>query len=152
MVCSKYREDGYVVDENIDHYRQIAKGGVGLIIQEATCVSNTGRLSKTQLGIWDDKQINGLKQIANAVHSEGTTIVVQIHHAAIKSVDGIYDCPSDFIFNNPNDGTFVKGNEMSGERIKHVIQQFINAGKRAFEAGYDGIELHGAHPYLVSQF
>ncbi len=152
MVCSKYREDGYVATENIEHYKQIAKGGVGLIIQEATCVSDIGRLSKTQLGIWDDGQINGLKQITNAVHSEGCAIVVQIHHAGVKSVDGVYDCPSNFIFNNPSTKTSVKGQEMSEERIKYVTQQFINAGKRAFEAGYDGIELHGAHAYLISQF
>ncbi len=152
MVCSIFREDGYVTAENIEHYRQIAKGGVGLIIQEATCVSDTGRLSKHQLGIWDDEQINGLKQITNAVHDEGGTIVLQIHHAGLISVDGIRDCPSNFSFSNPFTGTAIEGREMTAERVKKIIQQYINAGKRAYEAGYDGIELHGAHAYLISQF
>lgn len=69
------------------------------------------------------------------------------------SVGDIHDCPSSFAFNNPYAGTAINGQEMSAERIKDdVMQQFINAGKRAYEAGYDGIELHGAHAYLVSQF
>ncbi len=152
MVCSIYREDGYVSAENVEHYRLIAKGGVGLIIQEAACVSDTGRLSTGQLGIWEDEQINGLKQITNAVHDQDGTIVLQIHHAGLMGVDGVHDCPSNYSFSNPYTGTVIEGQEMSAERIKEVIQQFINAGKRAYEAGYDGIELHGAHAYLISQF
>ena len=152
MVLSKYRTDGRVSAENVEHYKQIAKGGVGLLIQEATCVSDTGRLSKTQLGIWDDGQLEGLKQITSAVHDVGATIVVQIHHAGVMSVDGIHDCPSDFSFTHPYTGTTINGAEMSAERIKEVTGQFINAGRRAYQAGYDGIELHGAHGYLISQF
>lgn len=152
MVCSIYREDGYVSAENIEHYRKIAKGGTGLIIQEAACVSDTGRLSKAQLGIWEDGQISGLRQITDAVHDEGGTIVLQLHHAGLMSVDGVRDCPSNFSFSNPYNGTAIEGREMTSEHIKEIIGQFINAGRRAYEAGYDGIELHGAHAYLISQF
>lgn len=75
MVCYNWvEEDGYAVQRNIDHYRAIARGGAGLIIQEATCVDPEGKLSKDQLGIWEDGQIDGLKEIADAVHEEDCPI------------------------------------------------------------------------------
>ena len=96
MCIAIYREDGYVSDEVIEHYRSLAKGGAGLIVQEATCISPTGRLMKTQLGIWEDGQIEGLHKITDAVHNEGGTILAQIHHAGVLTVDSIIDSPSDF--------------------------------------------------------
>ncbi|MCH3914101.1 MAG: NADH:flavin oxidoreductase [Acidaminococcaceae bacterium] len=151
MVTSKYREDGYVSSENIEHYTKIAKGGVGLIIQEATCVSKTGKLSFQQLGIWEDNQIPGLKKIATAVHREHVPIIIQIHHGGIMSVTGNL-CPSNLTCKNPFSGKALQGKEMSSEDIETVIHQFVSSGERAYKAGYDGIELHGAHGYLISQF
>lgn len=72
MVCFGWSdESGMVVDKNVEHYRAMAKGGPGLIIQEATCVSENGRLSRDQLGIWSDAHVPGLKRIVEAVHGEG---------------------------------------------------------------------------------
>ena len=85
MVCYNWvKEDGCVVHKNIEHYRAIARGGAGLIIQEATCVDPEGKLSKDQLGIWEDRQIDGLKEIVGAVHEEGCPIFLQIHHAGVN--------------------------------------------------------------------
>ena len=151
MCIAIYREDGYVSDEVIEHYRSLAKGGAGLIVQEATCISPTGRLMKTQLGIWEDDQIEGLHKITDAVHNEGGIILAQIHHAGVLTVDSIIDSPSDFetVLYNGQKNT---AHAMSLDRIEYVKNQFIEAGKRAFLAGYDGIELHAAHGYLLSQF
>ena len=151
MCIAIYREDGYVSDEVIEHYSSLAKGGAGLIVQEATCISPTGRLMKTQLGIWEDGQIEGLHKITDTVHNEGGVILAQIHHAGILTVDSIIDSPSDFetvLYN----GQKNIAHEMSLDRIEYIKNQFIEAGKRAFLAGYDGVELHAAHGYLLSQF
>lgn len=143
-------EDGYVTKENIDRYIDLAKGGAGLIIQEATCVNIDGRLSKKQLGIWNDDQVQGLKNIVDAVHAEGSKIFIQIHHAGLASVVEVPMAPSAYEYKNSNRG--VVGREMTKEDIKSVQKDFIQAARRAYEAGYDGIELHGCHGYLISQF
>ena len=76
-------ETGMVKPQNVEHYRALARGGAGLIIQEATCISPEGRLSRDQLGIWSDDQIPGLRNITEAVHQEGCPIFVQLHHAGL---------------------------------------------------------------------
>ena len=97
MVCFGWSdESGMVVDKNVEHYRAMAKGGPGLIIQEATCVSENGRLSRDQLGIWSDAHVPGLKRIVEAVHGEGVPLLLQIHHAGVVSETEDPVCPSDY--------------------------------------------------------
>lgn len=99
VVCySAGREDGSVTEQHIEHYRNIAKGGTGLIIQEATCVDELGRLSRRQLGIWKDSQIEGLSAIVQAVHQEDCPIFIQIHHAGVAGVEKELLCPSNYRF------------------------------------------------------
>lgn len=143
-------EDGYVTQENIERYKALANGGPGLIIQEATCINIDGRLSPKQLGIWADDQIEGLKNIVDAVHSEGSKIFIQIHHAGVTGISENPLCPSAYEYNNY--GRTVVGREMTLEAIKSTQRDFIEAARRAYEAGYDGVELHGCHGYLISQF
>lgn len=143
-------KDGYVTAENIEHYKELAKGGPGLIIQEATCVSIDGRLSQKQLGIWKDDQIKGLKTIVDAVHREDCKIFIQVHHAGVTGISENPICPSPYVYNNF--GKSVVGREMTKEDIKSIQNDFIEATRRAYEAGYDGVELHGCHGYLISQF
>jgi NADPH2 dehydrogenase len=82
MVCSGFTaEDGLFTLKNIERYRDRARGGVGLIIIEATCINQSGRLSPTQLGLWSDNHIKGFKQIANYCHEYDARILVQLHHA-----------------------------------------------------------------------
>ncbi|MHC1685050.1 MAG: NADH:flavin oxidoreductase [Clostridiaceae bacterium] len=143
-------KDGYVTSENIERYKELAKGGAGLIIQEATCVSIDGRLSKRQLGIWQDDQVEGLKSIVDTVHAEDCKIFIQIHHAGVTGISENPLCPSPYEYNSF--GKTVVGCEMTTEDINSVQNDFIQAARRAYEAGYDGIELHGCHGYLISQF
>ncbi|MBK1812132.1 NADH:flavin oxidoreductase [Clostridium sp. YIM B02505] len=143
-------EDGYVTSGNIERYRELANGGAGLIIQEATCVNIDGRLMEKQLGIWKDEQIEGLKEIVNAVHEEGSKIFIQIHHAGVTSISENPICPSACEYKGPF--RTVIGREMTTEDIKSIQKDFIEAAARAYKAGYDGIELHGCHGYLISQF
>ena len=133
-------------EERKNHYRQIAEGGVGLIIVEATCVTEEGQLGLGQMGIWDDKQIEGLKGIADAIHQAGSTAVIQIHHAGVVGID-THLCPDAYVL-NPD----VTGKKLTLEEITAITDAFIQAGRRAYLAGFDGVELHGCHSYLISQF
>jgi len=146
-----FRADGYVAIENIERYKILAKGGAGLIIQEATCVNSDGKLSAKQLGIWEDEQIEGLKSIVNVVHEEGCPIFIQIHHAGVVGISEDPLCPSSYEYKNYS-GSIVVGHEMTSVDIKSIQNDFIEAARRAFAAGYDGVELHGCHAYLISQF
>ncbi len=145
-----FAHDGYVAPENVERYKKLAQGGAGLIIQEATCINNNGLLSEKQIGIWSDDQIEGLKNIVDAVHKEDCAIFVQIHHAGVTGISEKPLCPSPYEYDNF--GRSVVGREMTVEDIKSVQNDFIKAAKRAHEAGYDGVELHGCHGYLISQF
>lgn len=148
MVCFDFSDQtGYVTDANIEHYRAIAKGHPGLIIQEATCITPDGRLHESQLGIWSDEHVHGLKQIVDAVHKEDCPIVVQIHHAGLVGIAKQPLCPDSYELQSG-----VVGKKMSDEDINHIREAFISAGCRAYQAGYDGVELHGCHKYLLCQF
>ena len=151
MVCFGWSDDsGMVTEKNVNHYRAIARGGAGLVIQEATCISKEGRLSLDQLGIWEDGQIPGLKKIAEAVHEEGVPIIVQIHHAGVIAAPESRVCPSEYTC--VHKGIEKHGRELTVSEIHEIEEEFIQAARRAFEAGYDGVELHGCHSYLLSQF
>ena len=122
-------EDGMVTDAHVEHYRALAEGGAGLIIQEATCVSPEGRLRQDQLGIWAEDQVPGLKRIVEAVHGAGCPIFLQIHHGAVRDLSAL-----------------------SALEIESLRDAFIDGCLRACRAGYDGVELHGCHSYLLCQF
>lgn len=151
MVCFNWSdESGIVSEKHVNHYKAIAQGGPGLIIQEATCIDPVGRLAASQLGIWSDDHIPGLKRIVDAVHAEGVPILVQIHHAGIMGLTNPAPCPSDYEFAR-RDFT-QKGAEMTLEEIDALRRNFVQAARRAQKAGYDGVELHGCHSYLLCQF
>ena len=122
-------KDGFVTSKLLDWYDSIAKNGVGLIIVEASAVEESGKLRDNQLGIWDDKFLEGLSQIAKIIHQYKTKVIIQIHHAGFK--EKIATVPQ--------------------ERLYEILELFRLAFYRAKKAGFDGIELHGAHTYLLSQ-
>lgn len=145
-----FSNDGSVTPENVERYKKLAQGGAGLIIQEATCVNSDGKLSEHQLGIWADEQIAGLKRIVDVVHEENCPIFIQIHHAGVVGISENPICPSAYEYKKPT--KTVVGREMTIEDIKSIQNDYVKAARRAYEAGYDGIELHGCHGYLISQF
>ena len=121
--------DGYVTDELVDWYEDVLRGGVGFVIVEATAVSEDGKLRENQLGIWNDSFISGLKKIADKCHEYNVPVLIQIHHAGFK--EGIKDVDKSI--------------------LDEILEKFKSAFKRAKLAGFDGIEIHGAHTYLISQ-
>jgi NADPH2 dehydrogenase len=156
MVCFGYGvEQGLVTEEILKHYEARAKGGVGLIIVEATCVDEKGRLSPRQLGLWSDYQIDGFSKIAEVCHKHGARVLVQIHHAGVATAPGITDdavSASDYTATAMMGRRKISARALTVEEIYTIQGKFVEAALRARAAGLDGIELHGAHGYLISQF
>lgn len=144
--------DGIATSFHLAHYTARAIGQVGLIIVEATGVVPEGRITDNCLGLYNDQQQAALKQIVNAVHQQGSKIGIQLNHAGRKctAVDGVDEivAPSAIAFNEQS----RTPKELSEAEIKDVIKAFQLAAKRADEAGFDVLELHGAHGYLISEF
>lgn len=142
-------EDGLVNNWHLTHYTSRAVGQVGLIVAEASGVTPQGRISTQDLGIWSDEQIPGLKKLVELNHEHGAKMGIQLGHAGRKAeIDGPIIAPSDVPFNDK-----MKTPEEMGEKeIKETIDAFQKAAERAKEAGFDVIEIHGAHGYLISEF
>ena len=143
-------DDGKVTQKHIDHYRERAEHGCGLICVEANAVSPDGRFCKTHLGLWEDGQIEGHKAIVDACHEYGAVMLVQLNHTGITTTPDIGPAigPSAVPTRTPS----KRSKEMSIDDIHHMQELFVNAAIRAKEAGYDGIQLHGCHGYLINQF
>jgi len=145
-------DDGLVTNEFVKHYEERAKHGCGLIVLEATCVAREGRLAPQQLGLWCDEQIEGHKQIVDAVHKYGTLIIPQIHYGGLGTHPdcGPLTSPTKVTW---NDGFHnAEAVELSLEDIKRIVGQFVDAAIRAKKAGYDGVQLHACHAYLINDF
>ena len=126
---SLVKDDGYVTQDLIDWYGMIARSGVGLIIVEASAIEESGKLRENQIGIWDDSFIEGLTRVADEIHKYDVPCMIQIHHAGFKD----------------------KISEVSEEELDRILKLFEIAFIRAKKCGFDGIEIHGAHTYLISQ-
>jgi NADPH2 dehydrogenase len=150
MCMYSAEDDGLIKDWHIIHYASRAVGGVGLIIQEATAIEPQGRITDNDLGIWDDSQIPGLKKLVQTCKTNGAKIGIQLQHAGRK-----YESKTETIF-SPSaiaySDEYQVPKEMTKDDIKRVVEAFKNAAKRCIEIGYDIIEIHGAHGYLINQF
>lgn len=146
---SSENEDGKVEDFHMTHYVSRAVGQVGLIIQEATAVTPQGRISSKDLGIWSDDHIEGLFRLTSQIKSYGTKTGIQLAHAGRKAmVDGEILAPSAIPFNED----MKTPKEMTLEDIHEVIEAFKQGALRAKKSGFDVIEIHAAHGYLINEF
>jgi len=143
------QDDGMVTPFHLVHYATRAAGQVGLIILEATGVVPEGRISNKDLGIWDDAHIEGLSQLVEGMKAYGAKTGIQLAHAGRKAtVDGEIFAPSAIAFSSD----YKTPIEMTEEDILYVIEAFKQAAVRATKAGFDVLEIHGAHGYLISEF
>lgn len=142
-------EDGLPTAFHHVHYGARAIGGVGLIIQEATAVEPDGRLSNRDLGIWSDRQGRALADLVMELKSFGSKVGIQLSHGGRKAADAIQPIgPSAVGYSKE----YQVPKEMTLDDIQRVQSAFVSAARRAQEAGYDMIEIHGAHGYLVNEF
>jgi NADPH2 dehydrogenase len=149
MVIRKAREDGEVTPEVLRHYAETK--GLGLVIVEASAVSPEGKLDRLQIGIYDDRHVEGLASLARRIHDNGSLAAIQIHHAgrntSIASTGGLeLLAPSDYSSKR------AQARALAEEEIQRIVSAFVSAARRARKAGFDAVEVHAAHGYLVSQF
>ncbi|WP_105565970.1 NADH:flavin oxidoreductase/NADH oxidase [Microbacterium halophytorum] len=163
-MCQYSAVDGVVNDWHHVHLAQFASGGAGLVIAEASAVVAEGRISPEDAGIWNDTQREAWRPIVDAIHARGAGAAIQLAHAGRKSStfspfsggtgsvpveDGgwVPEAPSAIAY----DG-FTTPDEMSTARIDEVVDAFAAAARRAVDAGFDAVEVHGAHGYLLHEF
>ncbi|SMC47198.1 HisA/HisF-related TIM barrel protein [Papillibacter cinnamivorans] len=142
---------GTVSDAQVELYRTLAENNVGLIIAAQSGVADAGRISDDQNLISRDSFIDSHRRLTDAVHKAGSKIILQISHcgAGAMSIDGNPPmAPSDV----PYPGSKVIPRPLAVAEIEEIIGQFIAAAVRAKAAGYDGVQVHGAHGYLLSSF
>lgn len=136
------------------HYHYVARavGGVGLIIIEATAVEPRGRISNRDLGLWDDEQIKKHKKLNKKIKLFGAKTAIQLAHAGRKCevVDCVPIAPSSIPFSSKAPYKIPK--EASLKEIKEIKSSFLKSAFRAKRAGYDALELHAAHGYLLCEF
>ncbi|CAM3746120.1 NADPH dehydrogenase NamA [Aeromicrobium ponti] len=146
---SSHNEDGLVQNWHRTHYTSRAVGQVGLIILEATAVTPQGRISPQDLGIWSDDHIPGLKELTDLMKEYGAATGIQLAHAGRKAtVEGEILAPSAIAFNEK----MKKPKEMTKEEISETIDAFRQGAVRAKKAGFEVIEIHAAHGYLINEF
>ncbi|WP_300382966.1 NADH:flavin oxidoreductase/NADH oxidase [Clostridium sp.] len=142
-------KDGIATKWHYTHYLSRAIGGTGLIIVEMADVEPDGRISDYDLGLWSDDQIEPLKTIVDECHEYGTKMAIQIGHAGRKAEDAkVPLAPSAIAFNEK----YKVPRELTTEEVKQLVEKFKLATRRAVKAGFDAIEIHGAHGYIIHQF
>lgn len=145
---SSEQQDGNINDWHLIHYASRAVGGVGLIVLEATAVLPEGRISYKDLGIWSDEHIVGLKETVRLIHQNDAKAAIQLAHAGRKAdLNETPIAPSAIPFEGMKT---PKAADL--EDIRRIIQAFQDGARRAKEAGFDIVEIHGAHGYLINEF
>lgn len=142
-------KDGIATDWHYLHYVSRAIGGAGFIMLEMTDVEPDGRISDYDLGLWSDDQIPALKKIVDGIHAQGAKAGIQIAHAGRKAQDAEIPVAPSAI---PFDENSKTPRALTTEEVKGMVEKFRLAVRRAVQAGFDTIEIHGAHGYLIHQF
>jgi 2,4-dienoyl-CoA reductase-like NADH-dependent reductase (Old Yellow Enzyme family) len=147
--------NGYVTDRAVDFYAELAAGGIGLIVTGYQYVLNNGRQLPYMIGNCDEDRLEGLAKLAAAVHAHGGTVAPQIVHAGIRATTDFFKegeelwAPSAALA--PTSGP-VRPVEMDHGRIRTLVEAYAAAADRAKRAGFDAVQLHGAHGYGINQF
>jgi len=148
--------EGFVTDAMTEFYAERARGGTGLLVVEATYVEQEGRRLRFNGMIHDDCFIPGMRRLVDAVHAEGVAIALQIAHGGRESRPEITGslplAPSPVISQYTSVGEAALPKELTPVEIVRITRRFVEAAGRARAAGFDAVELHGAHGYLIGQF
>jgi NADPH2 dehydrogenase len=149
-MCQYKATEGLANDWHYVHYGARAIGQVGTIILEATAIEPRGRISTEDLGLWDNKHVEALKKVVDICKSHGSLVGIQLAHAGRKSrvKSEPIVAPSPLAFNDQ----FPVPHELSADEISDTVRRFAEAAYRARKAGFDFIEIHAAHGYLISEF
>ncbi len=149
MGCHLENRDASVSEANLAYISRQASGGIGLVITEIAAVHETGALG---IGVYEDRFVPGLTKLAQAIHQGGAKAALQLHHAGRENFRGL---KKGYALGPSAVPSLVYGmapKEMSREEIKMIVESFGQAAVRAVDAGFDAVEIHGAHGYLLTQF
>lgn len=163
-MCQYSAHDGMACEWHMVHYGARAAGGAGMVMMEATAVSPEGRISPYDLGLWTDQQAHVLRPIVSFIKEQGATPAIQIAHAGrkacsdkpwlgglpIKQEEGGWHAMAPGALRFSPDSSIPR--EMNQADIDEVVSQFAGAARRALSAGFDVIEIHMAHGYLLHEF
>lgn len=148
LTNSQSAEDGVMTQEEFDWLTKRAEGGFGLTMTCAAHVQANGKGFPGQMGVWSDNHIEGLTRLAAKIQAENSIAIVQLHHAGNRSPAELIGvtpvCPS-------ADHT-TGARALSNTEVKGLVSDFVAAAVRSEQAGFDGVELHGAHGYILCQF
>ncbi len=148
MTNCQSHDDGILSDEEFRWLTMRAEGGFGLTMTCAAHVQAVGQGFPGQLGVFSDKHTVGLARLAKAINSNDSISIIQLHHAGMRS-------PADLIGTKPvcpSNDEETGARALSTEEVKELVADFIAAAVRAEQAGFDGVEIHGAHGYILCQF
>jgi len=148
LTNTQSHEDGTLSDDEFNWLTMRAKGGFGLTMTCASHVQPNGKGFPGQLGIFSDKQIEGHTRLAAAIKKENSLAVIQLHHAGIRS-------PKDLVNNDvvgPSKDNETGARALALNEVHQLRDDFIAAAVRAKKSGYNGVEIHGAHGYIICQF
>lgn len=169
-MCMYSCRDGVTTDFHLVHLGQFALRGAGLVMVEATAVEPRGRISPQDSGLWNDEQIAPLKRITDFIRGQGSVSAMQLAHAGRKAgtlapwIGGSakktiapaehYGWPDDVVGPSaiPYSETFADTKELSTAEVKGLVKKFAESATRAVKAGFDVVEIHAAHGYLLTQF
>ncbi|WP_341957075.1 NADH:flavin oxidoreductase/NADH oxidase [Microbacterium sp. LWH13-1.2] len=163
-MCMYSAVDGVVQEWHHTHLAQFASGGAGLIVAEATAVVPEGRISPRDVGLWNDEQRDAWKPIVEAIHARGASAGIQLAHAGRKASTwwpwadergSVPESEGGWTTTAPSavayEG-FASPVALDSDGIEAVVDGFATASRRALDAGFDVLEIHGAHGYLLHQF
>jgi 2,4-dienoyl-CoA reductase-like NADH-dependent reductase (Old Yellow Enzyme family) len=153
MTNKQSHEDGSLSDQEIRWLCRRAKDGFGIITTAAANISKDGQGWKGELGLYDDKYIDNLIKLVNSVHNHDSLIFAQLFHGGMRapeSLTGTQPISASRVACKESSTGFTK--PASADDIRRIIRDFTLAAERCVSSGFDGIELHGAHGYLISQF
>lgn len=148
MTNKQSHEDGTLSDDEYHWLTMRAQGQFGLVMTCASNVQPNGKCWPGQLGIYHDKHLEGHQRLAAGIQAHGSLAVVQLHHGGMR-------CPADLIGEvpvAPSDVPEEGARGLSLPEVEQLRDDFIAAARRAQQAGYDGVEVHGAHGYILTQF
>ena len=163
-MCQYSSEDGFATDWHLVHLGSRAQGGAGLVILEASAVTPEGRISSADLGLWKDAHVPGLKRIVEFIHSQGARAAIQLAHAGRKAGFAPPFAGERLLL--PSEGgwqpvgpsavafaaNYAVPRPLDQAGIAAIIEAFATAAKRANRAGFDVVEIHAAHGYLLHEF
>ena len=155
MATAKADENGYISQDILDYYDEKTRDELfSAVIVEHNFIDDLGKASHNQVSIADDSAIDGLRKLAKIINDNGSLAIVQINHAGSSAKEEIIGQrpvgPSEV--KNPSQKDTELPSELTIEEIKDIEDKFANAAYRVKEAGFDGVEIHSAHGYLLNQF